>query len=234
MNKTPSNGLPWRRYLIEFVILFFGVFLAFVSEDFREDLQDRKREAEYLDAISCDLHNELSELQDNCVVMEKKLQQMNLLFVAVRKESVSDDSLIKFIPAFVYNFLIPSTPNSSYESMKSSGDLRLISDKDLRFSLVKLDYSRTEFAGQTEVLSGYLKSSHRAFLEGFFDYERDRPFAKASVRDPFTLSKLNLCRLELSGYLAYLRGHIGHLHNMRDKLTIIAPCVASADSTVSR
>lgn len=47
----PESKLPWARYAIEFVILFLGVFLAFLSDGYRKGNQESEPSTR-LDAVA--------------------------------------------------------------------------------------------------------------------------------------------------------------------------------------
>ncbi len=226
-----QRRLPWARYAIEFTILFLGVFLAFLSDAYRDSLQDREREREYLEAISCEISDEIAEFDKTAKHYAYKLKRMDRFFELVEDQTSSRDSLELALRSFVFMFPFPATPQTAYQSMKSSGELRLIRDKNMRFGLVRLETSRDDASGQGAILQGFLSGPHAAYLLSIYDYNKARTTNPAVIRSSETRSRLKLCRGEVSSYCYFLNEHLTRLRESQQMLKPAFPCGTSADST---
>lgn len=230
-----QGRLPWARYAIEFAILFLGVFLAFLSDGYREYLQEREHERAYLEAMSCELNDEINNVSHVLSSMQTKRTHMDRFLQLTKDPRTPSDSLERYLPSFIYNFLYVNTPSSAYESMKSSGDLRLIKDKALQFKLVQLDKSRSLVNGQSAIMREFQSGdTYQALIGGVFDFESMRSTDIRRLRERETISRLRQCRIELNSYVEAMEHHRYQLMAMRTRLDAVTPCIGRADSTRSR
>ena len=221
--------LPWARYAIEFVILFLGVFLAFLSDGHREHLQDREREREYLQAISCELNVEIALSEQTLRQMNAKLERMERFFPQVNALTTPADTIEAGLESFIYAYSFISPENVAFTSMKSSGDLRLVSNDSLRYALVRLDKSREQVNGQGKILSDYI-TPFREHSYFYYDYNRRKSRGLDRLRAPEALSRLRVSALEVRSYCFALKSHTDELRVMRRRLDAVAPCLAPPDS----
>lgn len=57
-----THKKSWTEYLLEFLMLFFAVFLGFVTENMREHLVESNKEKEYISSIAEDLKQDIDQL----------------------------------------------------------------------------------------------------------------------------------------------------------------------------
>jgi hypothetical protein len=133
----------WGEYLLEFFMLFLAVFLGFVAENIREHNIENGKEKVYME-------NVLEDLKADTAIYNNYTKNNLVLFASI-------DTLVKLIKspdrkahvgklAFVARMILPKwkalyTTNRTYEQMKSSGDLRLISNKKVASGISYYYYS---------------------------------------------------------------------------------------------
>lgn len=135
-----------RRHLIELVVVFFGVALAFAVENFREDLSNRSVEAQYLRGFREDL---LEDAQMLRAQREARQAQMdNALAVLGFFESRPTDPQAFFERYYSVLWALHVAPSrNTMDEVLNSGSLRLIRDARVRTGLLDLyaTYDRISF-----------------------------------------------------------------------------------------
>jgi len=135
-----------RRYLIELVVVFVGVALAFAVENLREDLSNRSVEAQYLRGFRQDL---LADAEMLRAEREARQAQMdNALAVLEFFEARAADPQSFFERYYSVLWALHVAPNrNTMDEVLNSGSLRLIRDARVRTGLLDLyaSYARIAF-----------------------------------------------------------------------------------------
>ena len=146
VQKHPHHVMhkkKWGEYLLEFFMLFLAVFLGFVAENIREKNIEKGKEKVYME-------NVLEDLKADTAIYNNYTKNNLVLFASI-------DTLVKLIKspdrkahvgklAYVARMILPKykalyTTDRTYEQMKSSGDLRLISNKKVATNISYYYYS---------------------------------------------------------------------------------------------
>jgi hypothetical protein len=137
---------PWKEYLLEYLMIFLAVMTGFFAESFREHLSERLKEHEYAVNIKKDLRADTANL--------------NIWIPADLTRAAKLDTLISYLetPGFVkdgsnmYYLARLSTRNSIFTpsdntilEMKSSGNLRLIRNREIINGLMNFEQSIAEY-----------------------------------------------------------------------------------------
>jgi len=127
----------FKEYFLEFLMIFLAVTLGFFAESIREHLGDKSKEREYLTSM-------VSELQYDTAQYSHLMQKLNYL------RPILDSLYINAKEAKRFNYVLQGRWNTpvnaeSYtyqpslttiEQLKSSGNLRLIDDKNIARKIV--------------------------------------------------------------------------------------------------
>jgi len=123
---------PWREYILEYIMIFLAVTTGFFAESYREHLSEHSKEREYAVNIKKDLVADTVNI--------------NIWIPSLYNRILKFDTLITYLetPGLVENgsnmYLLArlSTRNAIYEpnnntilEMKSSGNLRLIRNREI-------------------------------------------------------------------------------------------------------
>jgi len=125
------NIKPLNKYIFELLVIFIGITLSFMFEDWRENRSNRKREIEYYKNLLIDIESDRTYLNQIVFYSNRVINDVPKAINWIDSGVVEVDSsilatiIIPSIPRWKHTFLI------SMESVKSSGDLRLISNDEI-------------------------------------------------------------------------------------------------------
>ena len=129
-NKTKTN---WKYYTIELAVVFIGVTAGFLLNNWRQDNVELKLEEKYLTSFYNDVITDEKNLDS--LMLRSKIKIDTLLNV-IRDTEVKNVPLSEELAQVIVNQILyiewfaPS--NDTYEDIKNSGNLNLISDYELK------------------------------------------------------------------------------------------------------
>jgi hypothetical protein len=162
-NRTFGN------ILLQVFLIFIGVLAALAVENFKSSLSDSQREKEYLLAFRESLTSDTASVNRELLRCHEKLMaSKEMLRLVTTNRSVSPEtfdalstSIIMLIHP-IYNFAI-------YEDLKSSSNLRLITNSSLRTAII-LHYTQLNDVTQIELPTELRISYNQAFTD-LLEYE---------------------------------------------------------------
>jgi hypothetical protein len=140
------------HYFFEFFMMFLALYLGFLADNLRERLAEKKRERVYLQNMLEDLRADIvlydNYTKNNKVVFELIDTLVQLIKSPERKQSITKLAYTArmVLPQFKQLFLTERT----YEQMKSSGSLRLISSQPVANNISSYYYSASELKKYNE------------------------------------------------------------------------------------
>ena len=140
------------HYFFEFLMMFLAVFLGFLADNIRERLVEKKQERVYLQNMREDLRADIllsgNYAKNNIVVFELIDTLVRLIKDPERKQHITKLAYTArmVLPQFKQLYLTERT----YEQMKSSGTLRLISNQDVANSISYYYHSVNELKKYNE------------------------------------------------------------------------------------
>lgn len=186
-----SKAFHWRKYLLEFLSIFFGVSLAFYLNIWNEDRKSFFSETKTLEEIRNGLMLDLEDFRSNRSGHQQGLEAIKYFRRLVLGSEVSGDSITLYYHMLLRDFI--SVQNkSAYESLKSKG-LETIKDDSLRLAIISLHdfhyeiiekleetYSENQFNANyfepiNNIFAPYFKFNEEGMLSG--------------LEQPLTLSK---------------------------------------------
>jgi len=164
-NKEKAFGEKFKEILIEVAIIIFAVSFAAFIERTREHYKEQSEAKEFLIGLSNDIKNEVNQVKNSKMQMEKLVADYTTLLHFTNKtlDSVEKTKVKR-------SFTIPkfnSRPlNGRYEGFKSSGKIQTIGNDSLRNNILKLyqeavpfiDFSENAFNGNQARLEEILFS----------------------------------------------------------------------------
>jgi len=133
-----KNFKNWVRYLLDFVMLFFAVFLGFVAENIREDKADREIEKQFIQSYIEDLKSDTASLARNINYrMNEKLGQIDSLMLLLKNEQIkgNENELYYFGRILVRTKRFQSSDRTIIQ-LRNSGSLRLIENSQAADSII--------------------------------------------------------------------------------------------------
>jgi hypothetical protein len=154
MNHTK---IYWPNVFVDLVVVVPGVTLAFLLNSWYENLKDEKLETRYLSGFHQDIQTDLLALDSIIIFENQTVSQINRTIRGYRKSQLEPDSVLLVLSMISqYN---PFNPvQITYESVRNTGHLSLISSLELRQSLIHYYGSLTERSLIEQVYSDYISN----------------------------------------------------------------------------
>ncbi len=158
-----THKKKWGEYLLEFLMIFLAVTLGFFAESYRENLNDRTKENEFMASIIKDLKSDTatysSYARNNAEIYTIIDSLIPLLKSTERETHINK---IYFLARMVTLKLLIHYPDKiTYEQMKSSGQLRLIGNSQVADSI-------GSYYNSLEIMTSF----NDVLLEHDYDYMR--------------------------------------------------------------
>ncbi len=131
------NKINWLDHVANLLVVILGISIAFYLESYKEGKANLLQEKKYMESLIEDLTADLEALD----TLSKWNDYMGNSLVKLSNASVGRpypfDSLVIYLLSTQYN--PPFTPQqTTYESLKASGQMGLIADFEMRSQLVEL------------------------------------------------------------------------------------------------
>ena len=143
----------WTHYFFEFLMLFLAVFAGFLAENWREHIVERKREKEYIRSMIEDLNRDTTELSlDNSIRKEAVLMYDSVITLLNKKNRTQfEQQRIYYLARMGLRLSpFPKLNDRTYEQMKSSGNLRLIHEKEISDKITHYYFNIKGFSLNTD------------------------------------------------------------------------------------
>lgn len=131
------------HYIFEFIMVFLALYLGFLTDNLRERMAEKKRERVYMQNMLEDIKTDIGlynqYTQNNKEVFELINTLVVLIKSADRKQHIAKLAYTARMVLPQFKQLVPTA--RTYEQMKSSGSLRLISNQDVANSISYYYYS---------------------------------------------------------------------------------------------
>jgi hypothetical protein len=166
----PTHGKKtWKNYFWEFLMLFLAVFCGFLAEYQLEHVIEHQREKEYMRSMIEDLKSDSTMLENNAEQRRSRIKMIDSLVVLLSSSNLKEKGNDVY---FFGRSISPPTnifPNDrTIQQLKSSGNLRLIKNKDISNSIMAYDQKmrQTLFEMGDEVI---IRSAYRQLARKVFN-----------------------------------------------------------------
>lgn len=126
-----------RRHGMELIVVFFGVWLGLLAENFREARQERRDETVSLGRLNQDLERDRTDMAGNLERAREGHAAASWLLRRADATTVDPDSVGYYLTRLQYVSGLNAN-TSEYTSLKSSGRVNILRDTDLRQRLTQL------------------------------------------------------------------------------------------------
>ncbi len=160
------------KYAIgEIILVVIGILIALSINNWNEDRKYKHQETEYLKRLLSENQQDVTTFSKNIQSIEKGNESIVKLSEALKDESVDDSDLIRVAnDYFKYGSIYPvfTSSTSTFEDLSSTGNLQVITNVNLRDSIVK-HYSKHK------LVTGWLKvaTDWALPLDAPFTYENN-------------------------------------------------------------
>jgi hypothetical protein len=167
VSVPPTGGLAeaWRRRAAELLTVFLGVALAFLAENWREDLADRRDEDVALAGLAADFRVNSTQRADRFDDQRRTLGALGHL--ADLLEASSDGAPVEIpdtlLIALTYSGTYDPT-RGTIDALLSSGRLDLVRDAELRRALASWPSDLGDLSEKQEWQREFVDRHARPFL----------------------------------------------------------------------
>jgi hypothetical protein len=143
---------PWKEYLLEYLMIFLAVMTGFFAESYREHMSERSKEREYTVNIKKDLVNDTLNLNIWLPSLYKRVAEFDSLITYLETPGpVKNGSDMYFLArAATRNSVFEPNDNTILE-MKSSGNLRLIRNREIVNNLMNFERSIAQYTNLLDI-----------------------------------------------------------------------------------
>ena len=127
----------WRSYFWEFLMLFLAVFCGFLAENQREHIVEHDREKQYMQSLFTSLKKDTSFYNRFIDGISERYKLLDSILNMVNsRQYLADPKKFYELASGSRGTLYFQSPNSAFEQIWSSGNLRLIRNRRLADSIV--------------------------------------------------------------------------------------------------
>ena len=153
-----APGKKIRDYLFEFLMLFLAVFCGFIAENWRVQLEEHKREKEFIYSIVEDLKSDTFQSNKILIQLKRISSGIDSVLIALSSHEIVDNSNRAYrlwtknlgLEVFVSN-------DRTIQQLKNSGELRLIRNKAVSDSIMKYDQTLKKYHVQSDLMYSALR-----------------------------------------------------------------------------
>lgn len=184
------------EYFIEFILVIFGISIAFWLNELTEESKKDELEVQYLQDILEDLKADVELLDYLALLNQSKITELEggvSMFIEGR-EKVNPDSIPQYTK-IIGNLNLFYPNNFTYITLKQSGDFKIIKNHDIRKRLVQLysSYESIEFeqVNLTKALDDHFYAEYFLNYDMINDKVVNRKFMTSSYISNFIAFSLN-------------------------------------------
>ena len=131
-----TNEVDWKNHSIELIVVFIGITLAFMLNNWREDVKDNKLESQYINSFHDEIVYSNAKLNTIISTNRTKVEYLKKTIAQLKTDKLPIDSTLAVIAKMVQiNLFIPKT--NTYESIKNSGNFNLIDNYKIRSKIIE-------------------------------------------------------------------------------------------------
>jgi len=155
--------MKWSKvsgYLLEALGIILSILIALAIENWDEAQKKMEKEEIYLQSLHGDLIKDENQLNRRIKDYESKLQaSMDIMIACTEPEEGDQEMILKQIESkLTYNFAyIPS--NNTYQALESSGDIKFITNSELKILLFELDKAFEANEQKGALFLGFMNSN---------------------------------------------------------------------------
>ena len=130
----------WTHYFWEFLMLFLAVFCGFLAENQREHFIENKRAKEYIHSLYADLKADTTFIGSYVKYLDNTINQLDTLTDLISRERFNEEERTLYRLAFKNRrVLYFQYNNRTFDQLRSSGNLRLLRNRQFADSLAEYD-----------------------------------------------------------------------------------------------
>ena len=173
------------KYSVQLVVIIVGISVAIWLNKLNDTFKEKKREVLVLESFIVDLESDIENYEFYQIpVNNNYLKEVNELIYILKTENYEHDSLQYFLTEFI-DFSNWTLRANTYESLKSGGDLDIISNLEIRQGVTTL----YEFISEQSKFVVNMNFAHRQRIENYLIehtgyYSNNKTLELKNLQDP--------------------------------------------------
>jgi len=207
---THTPRKKWTHYFWEFLMLFLAVFCGFLAEYQLEHVIEKQREKQYMISMVEDLKSDALMLTNNVEQRKKRIPMIDsLIFLLNLKQRNDHGGDIHFLGRSISPPLNIFPNDRTIQQLKSSGNLRLIKNKNVSNSIMAYDQKMRnamfEMGDEVQIRAEYRQIASKVFNTTVFNIISGLDMVSRPADNPSLYSSDPALINELIGTAQYVK-----------------------------
>ena len=151
----------FKEYFLEFLMIFLAVTLGFFAENVREKITDNNKEREYMESVVQDLKSDTTEMAYAISGWNKSNSNADSILIYLKKDlsPVNVNVLYNLLNRNFFHFNLFKYNDKTIQELKSSGDFRLIRNREITNSIMAFDVDMKYILMQEQDIKDFMMAS---------------------------------------------------------------------------
>ncbi len=163
-----DTTVPWRRTIVEAVAIILSILLAFAIDAGWDAFRERSHETAFLVSLQSDFKETRSRIDEST---ERHMSFIShgrqlLDFYSGDTPDIEPEALETMLGAVFFNFTTLYLPSGSRDALFASGDIEIISNKELRAMLAAWPSLVADAAEDEKLISNDVMNNMAPYLRG--------------------------------------------------------------------
>ena len=153
----------WKEYISEFLMLFFAVFLGFMSEYYLEYRAERHKEHDYLVSMVEDLKADTTEIATKNIAMDQVKRSGDQITKHIYKNNWTEDDIDSIYLNSIYitsRIVGINFTTGTIDQLKNAGGFRLIRNQLIVKKITQYEQYKNTIKGQADAMWDKWNSVH--------------------------------------------------------------------------
>tara|TARA_R110002124_G_scaffold149259_1_gene315311 strand:+ start:1662 stop:2432 length:771 start_codon:yes stop_codon:yes gene_type:complete len=191
IRKTLIKQENMRKYfwyaIGEILLVMIGILLALQINNWNETQKELNTEIRYLDRLITEVSNDVENISRAITSNEARKERALFLINASNDKSLIVENPTYFIESIEYSgyTFAPVTSNQTFEEIKSSGNLSLIRNEEVR-NAISVYYTNAENRSQYRFITEELQLKYLDYRVGILDTEQQITMGSFRERNEYS------------------------------------------------
>lgn len=178
-----KQKINWTNHFIELLVVVIGITIAFMLENWRLERADTELEQKYLVSYKADLQFDKKNLDSIITSVQNKIYLMRSFLDELGTGEVKQSRAEEIMAEMMSNHsFFPKT--ATYESVKNSGGMNVVSDYDIKEAIVSYYTLNEELRLKEQVFFNYLQEFVLPFTYKNVDFISGKIINRSAIKNP--------------------------------------------------